>query len=291
MGVPPSAPLATTRAAILGIPFDCGTDAHRIGARQGPEAIRRQSHLLRPFDPETGLNPLAALSVVDVGDADVRPGRPDESLDAIAAAVHALASAGIVPVSLGGDGAVALPEMRALHRTHPDLVTVHIDAHTDAYPLPGLNTATPFARAVEEGVIDATRSFHIGLRGQTMIPGVYAHARHLGYRVIPMAELLREGIAAVFARVASAVGDRPVYLCYDMDFFDPAVAPGVCTPTWGGASAREGLEVLAACEALNIVGLNVNTISPAHDVNGMSAMLAGQVALNGLGVIARQRQM
>lgn len=69
MGVPQGAPLAATRAAILGIPFDCGTDAHRIGARQGPEAVRRQSYLVRPFDPGTGLSPLAALSVLNVGDA------------------------------------------------------------------------------------------------------------------------------------------------------------------------------------------------------------------------------
>jgi len=86
------------------------------------------------------------------------------------------------------------------------------------------------------------------------------------------------------------VGERPVYLSYDMDFFDPSVAPGVCTPTWGGASAREGLSVLAACGDLNLVGVNINTISPPHDVGGMSALLAAHVALGSLNLIARNHQ-
>jgi agmatinase len=75
-----------------------------------------------------------------------------------------------------------------------------------------------------------------------------------------------------------------------MDFFDPSVAPGVCTPTWGGATAREGLAVLDACLGLSIVGANINTVSPPHDVGGMSALLAATVTLNALHLIARQHQ-
>ena len=97
-----------------------------------------------------------------------------------------------------------------------------------------------------------------------------------------MSELLERGISAVFSEIRTRIGDRPVYLSYDMDFFDPSVAPGVCTPTWGGATSREGLAVLEACAGLNLVGVNINTVSPPHDVGGMSALLAAQVTLNAL---------
>ncbi len=116
------------------------------------------------------------------------------------------------------------------------------------------------------------------------------YGRSLGYNVIPLAELLERGIAKVFAEIRAHIGDRPVYLSYDMDFFDPSVAPGVCTPTWGGATSREGLAVLEACAGLNLVGVNINTVSPPHDVGGMSALLAAQVTLNALNLIARQHQ-
>jgi agmatinase len=290
MGLPRGVLPCAAKAAIIGLPFDCGAHPYRIGARLGPAAIREQSLLLRPYDVSTDLDPIAALGVVDMGDAAVRPGEIEASFAAIEEAIFALAAAGIVPISLGGDGAIALPEMRALHRVHSDLVTVHIDAHTDAYPIEGYNTATAFARAVEEGLIDAKRSFQIGMRGSVLVKGVIAHGKSLGYNIVTMQELMRSGVGEVFAEARRIIGDRPVYLSYDMDFFDPSVAPGVCTPTFGGASAREGLAALEGCSGLNLVGVNINTVSPPHDVGGMSALLAGTVALGSLDLIARNYQ-
>jgi agmatinase len=290
MGVPRGTLPTKAKAAIIGLPFDCGTHPYRIGARQGPAAIREQSLLLRPFDVATDLNPIEALGVVDMGDAAVRPGEVEPSYAAIEEAISALAEGGIVTVSLGGDGAIALPEMRALHRVHTGLVTVHIDAHTDAYPIAGHNTATAFARAVEEGLVDAKSSYQIGMRGSAMVKGVIAHGRELGYNIVTMRELFGRGIDEVFREVRKTIGDRPVYLSYDMDFFDPSVAPGVCTPTFGGATSREGLAALEACAGLNLVGVNINTVSPPHDVGGMSALLAGTVALGSLDLIARNHQ-
>jgi agmatinase len=70
---------------------------------------------------------------------------------------------------------------------------------------------------------------------------------------------------------------RPVYLCLDMDVFDPSCAPGVATPSWGGLSARQGLEFLRGLAGLDIVAVDVNTVSPPHDVQYMTASLAAQV--------------
>ena len=277
MGVPASAAPVGSRAAVLGLPFDHGSHAVRIGARLGPAAIREQSALLRPYDPVTGQNFVDALKLVDCGDAAVTPSQVEDSFAAIEAAMTTILEAGTVPVTMGGDGMVSLPQMRALHRRHPDLAVVHIDAHTDAYPLDGYNTGTTFARAAEESLIDTEASFHIGARGPTMVPGVYEHTRGYGYTMITMAELRTRGFADVADEVTARVGARPVYLCFDMDFIDPAVAPGVCTPEWGGASAAEAFDLLALLADLNWVACDVNTVSPPHDVGGMTAFLAGTV--------------
>jgi len=77
-----------------------------------------------------------------------------------------------------------------------------------------------------------------------------------------MAELRSIGYEAVVERVLKTTGDRPVCLCYDMDFFDPSVAPGVCTPTWGGCQAHEGLAFLKLLQPLDTKLLDVNTVSP-----------------------------
>ena len=288
MAVPHRTTPGDAGAVILGLPFDCGAHPHRIGARHGPSAIRKQSLLIRRYDAETGIDPLESLRVADLGDARVQPGVIEASYRGIEEALDLALSNGAVPLTMGGDGAIALPEMRALHRRYPGLVVVHLDAHTDAYPIDGYNTATAFARAVDEGIVDARRSFHIGVRSSLLVPRVYEYGRELGYAIISTEELLRRGIADVFAEVERTIEDRPVYLCFDMDVFDPSVAPGVCTPAWDGLSTREGLAALRACGPLDIVGMDVNTISPPHDPADMSAFLAAHVMFEFLVMLARR---
>ena len=167
---------------------------------------------------------------------------------------------------------------------------LHFDAHTDVYPPPeqgAHTTGTTFTYAAMQNVFDVERSFHIGPRGPVSTANVFEHTRSFGYRIIPDADLQRRGCGDVIAEVKEAVGSQPVYLCWDMDFYDPSCAPAVCNPTWGGVSAREGFELIRALEGINIVAVDINTVSPPHDVNGMTALLAGQTALECLYLLAR----
>lgn len=286
MGVPFSKDARASQAVVMGIPFDCGTHPTRIGARYGPNAIREQSSLVRPFQPpRSDFNPLQRLNVVDCGNVDVTSSIIDEAHDRIERAVSKVVGAGAIPVTMGGDGAVTLPQLRALHQHHPDLVVLHIDAHTDTYPGDGnglherYNTATTFTRAAEEKIVDTRNSVHVGPRGTVMQAGVFEHTRDHGYQLIDGDELFGRGLDNVLAQLHERLQGRPVYLCFDMDFFDPSCAPGVCTPTWGGASAREGLSLLQGLAGLNFVAFDVNTVSPPHDVGGMTAFLAGTVMI------------
>jgi agmatinase len=288
MGIPQGLPQRRSRAAVLGVPFDCGTHSTRIGSRLGPAAIREQSSNLRRIDPRTNIDLVAALGLVDAGDVALTPSLIEQSFARIEAAVDAILSRGAVAVTMGGDGAVTLPQVRALKRHAREICVVHIDAHTDAYPIEGYNTATTFRHVAEEGLVDLKRSFHIGARGPTMVPGVFEYARKLGYRLVTMPDLRKRGYKQVAAEVLRTVGRRPVYLCFDMDFFDPATAPGVCTPTWGGATSDEGLAFLEMLAPLDVRVLDVNTVSPPHDSAGTTAFLAGMVQWTFLQSLARK---
>lgn len=287
MNIPAASDFRDSRAVIVGLPFDCGAHPARIGSRTGPTAIRQESLALEYGDEWSDIDCFKVLNVVDAGNVAVQPGKTDISFAAIKAAIASIAGAGAIPVSLGGDGAIALPEMRGLHTAHKDLVTVHIDSHTDAYPADEYTNGNPFIHAVEEKLVDPGASFQIGMRGNASAPGIFKIARDLGYTVIPQRDLFATGVENVFDRVRRETRGRPVYLCWDMDFFDPSCAPGVCTPTPGGVSAREGLAILEQCEGLNIVGVSVNTVSPPHDPSGTTALLAANVVLNFLNLIAR----
>ncbi|HTN09845.1 MAG TPA: arginase family protein [Acetobacteraceae bacterium] len=291
-GLPPGPPGPGTRAAVLGVPYDCGIHPFRVGSREAPGAVRHESRLMRRHHASQGdFDVLARLNAVDCGDVVLVAGRPLLAFPAIEAAAGAILDAGAVPVAICGDGSGSLPLMRAAGRRHKGLVALHIDAHTDAYE-PGeddpLDPSTQFTHAASEGIIDVARSWHVGIRGFTYVPGVVARARALGYGVVTTEELLARGFAQTMAQFRDQAAGRPVYLCWDMDIFDPSVAPGVCTPTWGGLSAREGIELMRSLSGLDIVAIDFNTVSPPQDVGGQSAFLCAHMMLEAMLLLARQ---
>ncbi len=291
-GLPHGMPGAGTRAAVLGVPYDCGIHPFRVGSREAPLAVRRASRQMRAFHVSQGdFNVLERLGAVDCGDIDLVPGRPQLAFPAIEAAAGAVLDAGAVPVAICGDGSGSLPLMRAAGRRHKGMVALHIDSHTDAYAPPDADPydpSTQFTHAATEGVVDAGRSWHVGIRGFTSQPGIIGRATALGFRVVTTEDLVRRGFAQTMAEFRDVAAGRPVYLCWDMDIFDPSVAPGVCTPAWGGLSAREGIDLLRACSGLDIVAIDFNTVSPPQDPLDQAAHLCAHMMMEAMLLLCRQ---
>jgi agmatinase len=294
MGAPYSHDLSSAKAAILGMPFDCGIHQFRIGSRQGPRAIREQSRLMRPYNPElSDYNPVQRLGLVDCGDVILTPGMLTSAFERMERAMQHLSEAEVVPVTMGGDGSVSHPQIKVMGAKYKDLAVLHLDSHTDTTPPTTgspYNAGTQFHYAATQRWIDPAASYHIGLRGTTMLPGGFPRTRELGYRnLVTMNDLVRRGIDDVTAEVREQLKGRPVYLCLDMDVFDPSCAPGVCAPSWGGLTAREGFEILRGLDGLDIVAADINTVSPSHDINGMTAFLASALMYEVLVLLCKQR--
>ncbi|MGD9999386.1 MAG: arginase family protein [Ilumatobacteraceae bacterium] len=284
-GVPPATTASGSRVAVVGVPFDMGYHPTRIGARGGPAHVRANSALVAEHLDGFGIDFLQRLGVVDLGDVRVTPGNVDASYPLIERAIAQVVAAGAVPLTFGGDGAVSLPQLRALKAgLGRDFALLHVDAHTDAYPdiYPyEFNNANTFIHVANERLLDPRRSLHVGMRSTAYDDhlGVNQVARELGYAVITVDEIVTMGVDELARRVRATVGDLPVYLCWDMDVFDPSFAPGVVTPSWGGITVREGLGLLRALRGLEFVAFDINTVSPPHDVNGITGSLAAQVAM------------
>jgi arginase family enzyme len=268
------------KAAVIGIPYDNGTHAHRVGSRDGPRAIREASRLIRRYrPPDADFDPLERLRAIDCGDVKVVPSMLEDAEASIEEAIALIANTGAVPVSMGGDGSVTIGQLRALASIHPNLVVLHVDSHTDANPGDDRTKATgnTFVRAAEERLVDVEASIHVGMRGTFYNPGIFEKARKLGYGLITYEEMRTRGVSDITAALKQRLTGRPVYLCWDMDFFDPSCAPGVCAPIPGGPGAEEGLRFLRGLSGLEFVAVDVNTVSPPHDVGGITAQLAAQV--------------
>jgi agmatinase len=276
MRAPHTTDLAGVDAAVYGIPFDTAT-TYRTGTRFGPEAIRSASALLRPYNPALEVNVVETLSVVDYGDLPVSPGATERTYGQIEDALAPLVEAGVFPLALGGDHSVTLAELRVLARKHGPLALLQLDAHGDTwdeYFGQRYFHGTTFLRAVEEELIEPSASVQAGLRGSLFDDDDLESARKLGFAVLSCEELRTLGPAGYADLVASRIGDRPVFISFDVDVLDPAFAPGTGTPEVGGLSTAEALAFLRALRAIDLVAADVVEVSPPYDGSGQQTALA-----------------
>jgi agmatinase len=292
--------LEGAEVVIVGAPFDGGT-SHRPGARFGPGAIRGTDYLghdaSRPH-LALGVDPLRDLKVVDVGDVLMLPGEIQAALDRLEAAVHTVAAAGAVPVVLGGDHTIALPDVTGVARHHGfgRVSVVHFDAHADTGDTQFgslLGHGTPMRRLIESGAARGDRFLQIGLRGYWPPPDVLAWMAEQGMRSFEMAEVGRRGLDACLSEAFAIATDDcdGVFLSVDIDVVDPGMAPGTGTPEPGGLTARELLDAVRRCALeLPVVGVDVVELAPAYDGPGqVTAFLANRVVLEALSGIAKRR--
>ena len=293
MRLPHTRQLDGVDVAVLGIPFDTGSP-FRVGCRFGPAAIRAMSLMLRPINPYQDLNVFEECAIVDYGDTDVAPGYLPESFERIEAAMAPLVARGIIPVGLGGDHSIALPELRALGRRHGALAVLHFDSHTDTWDTyfagQRHSAGTAFRRGVEEGFIDARASMQIGMRGSLFSNQDIQQSLDLGYEVVTTDQMLDAGVEALGRRILDKFHGRKVFLSFDLDVVDPAFAPGVQTPEAGGPSARDILRLIRRLRGLDLVGADVVEMNPNYDPGQISALLAATVAAEILALIAAHRR-
>jgi agmatinase len=276
MRAPHVTDLTGVDAAVYGIPFDTAT-TYRPGPRFGPEAIRSASALIRPYHPVHEVNVVEALSIVDYGDLPVSPGDTERTYGQVQEALARVVDAGVFPAAMGGDHSITLAELRVLAAKHGPLALVQLDAHADTwdeYFGQRYFHGTTFKRAAEEGLIDPNASVQAGMRGSVYASGDLQGARELGFTVLTSDELRAIGPQAYGELVRTRVGQRLVFLSFDVDFLDPAFAPGTGTPEIAGFSTAEAVAFLRALRGVPLAGCDVVEVSPSYDGPGQQTALA-----------------
>ena len=292
MRLPHVTDLTDVDFAIVGVPFDTG-GTYRVGARFGPSGIREHSVLLRPYNPVLDVDIFAVCSGVDYGDLPVTPGYLPESHEQIKKGTAAIFTAGVIPIFLGGDHSVSLPILRAAATRYGPLALVHFDSHSDLWPsyFGGKDThGTPFRRALEEGLIDPSRSSQIGLRGPLYDAADAQMSNNEGFNIVTGPELHRRDFAEVIKEIQIRAGASPAYLSFDIDFVDPAFAPGTGTPEVGGFTSAQCQELIRGLLGINFVAFDMVEVMPAYDPANITSLLAANLVYEFLSLIALQSQ-
>lgn len=260
---------------IVGAPWDGGT-TNRPGPRHGPRQLRDASTMIRAQHPTTGVRPYEAANCADLGDVGPNPASLTDSLERFTRFYQGLKAAGIRPLTAGGDHLCSLPVLRGIAADGP-LGMIHFDSHTDLFDSyfdgEKFTHGTPFRRAIEEGLLDPTRVVQIGLRGTMYDQEDFDFAQAVGVRTIRIEELFARGSADVMTEAREIVGEAPIYVSYDIDFVDPAFAPGTGTPEVGGPNSFQAIEICRHLAGLDIRGADLVEVSPPFDPTGATAFL------------------
>jgi agmatinase len=242
--------------------------------------------------------PYAKLTVVDAGDAPVVPTRFERALRVIHEKVYRVASAGPVPIVLGGDHSITYPSAAAVARAvwPRSLGVIHFDAHADtgADQWGNLHAhGQPMRRLIDEGWVAGKNFVQIGLRGYWPDRDTFEWMREQGMRWHAMTEIEERGSEAVLADAIVEALDGPevIYLSVDIDVVDPGMAPATGTPEAGGMLARELLRaVRQIVSQVELVGMDVVEVSPPYDHAEVTAILAHRTVMEAISALGARRR-
>lgn len=260
------AAFSDAKTVLFGAPFD-GTTSFRPGTRFGPSAIRSESFGIETYSPYCDRD-LTDCAVYDGGDLELPFGNTERVLSMIEDYTEQVLSAGKRFVMLGGEHLVTLGSLRAVCRRYPDLHIIHLDAHTDLrtdYLGEALSHSTVLYHAWK--LVGDGRIFQFGIRSGEKYEFEFAKQH----------TTLRKFDLQGFEETAKALEGKPVYFTLDLDVLDPSIFCGTGTPEAGGVTFKELMQAILQLNRLNIVGCDINELSPHYDHSGTSTAVACKV--------------
>lgn len=253
---------------LFGAPFD-STTSNRPGTRFGSRAIRSESFGLETYSPYQDKD-LEDITVFDSGDLELCFGSSEQALADIEQRTRIILDDGKRPFLIGGEHLVTLGAVRAVAAKYPELHIIHFDAHADLrqeYLGAELSHACVLRRCWD--ILGDGRIFQFGIRSGDRREFRWAQEGH-----VVMHPFDFDGLEETVQKLKG----KPVYLTVDLDVMDPSVFPGTGTPEAGGVTFLQLLHaILTVCKDSQIVGCDVNELSPPYDPSGISAATACKV--------------
>ena len=255
------------KIVLFGAGFD-GTTSFRPGTRFGPTAIRNESFGIETYSPYQDKDMLD-YSYFDSGDLELPFGSTNRSVADIAMRSDMILSDGKVPFMIGGEHLVTLGSVMAVKEMFDDLYIVHFDAHADLredYLGQKMSHACVLRRCWD--ILGDGHIFQFGIRSGDREEFRFAEEH------TEMHKFSFDGLEEVVEKLRG----KNVYFTLDLDVLDPSVFPGTGTPEAGGVTFDElRRAVTLVCSRLNIVGCDVNELSPVYDQSGVSTAVACKI--------------
>lgn len=255
------------KIVLFGAGFD-GTTSFRPGTRFAPSAVRNESFGIETYSPYQNKD-MTDYIYFDSGDLELPFGSVSRTIADIAMRTDTILGDGKIPFMIGGEHLVTLGAVMAVNDKFDDLYIVHFDAHADLrndYLGQPLSHACVLRRCHE--LVGDDHIFQFGIRSGDREEFFFADEH---------TEMHKFNFSGLEETVEKLKG-KNVYFTLDLDVLDPSVFPGTGTPEAGGVTFEELRQAITlVCSKLNIVGCDVNELSPVYDQSGVSTAVACKV--------------
>lgn len=256
------------KIVLFGAPFD-STTSYRPGTRFASATVRNESYGLETYSPYQDKDMEDYNYYFDSGDIELSMGSSELALNDIEDRTKTILDDDKLPFMIGGEHLVTLGSFRAIVDKYPDVQIIHFDAHTDLreeYLGVQLSHACVIKRCYD--LIGDNKIHQFGIRSGMREEFEFAKAH---------TDLHKFNFDGLKECVDKLKG-KNVYFTIDLDVLDPSYFPGTGTPEFGGVTFMQLLEaihlVIGNC---NIVGMDVNELSPHLDSSGASTAAACKV--------------
>ena len=256
-----------SKVVIFGAPFD-STTSFRPGTRFASSVMRNESFGIETYSPYQDKD-LEDINVFDAGDLELSFGNSESALKDIENTTAEILKDGKIPFMIGGEHSVTLGSVRAVAEKYPDLHIIQFDAHTDLrddYLGQKYSHASVIRRCWD--IVGDGKIFQFGIRSGERAEWEFAK-KHLNTTKFNFGNNFDELDKAI-----EKLEGKPVYFTLDLDVLDPSEFPGTGTPEAGGVTFTELHKAIEKISQLNIVGLDMNELSPIYDQSGQSTALA-----------------
>ncbi|WP_107728143.1 agmatinase [Desmospora activa] len=262
--------LERAETVLYGMPMDW-TVSYRPGSRFGPNRVREVSIVLEEYSPYLDRD-LSDIHYYDAGDIPLPFGNPEKSIQVIGQFVEKVMDRKKRPIGIGGEHLVTWPAVREVHKHHPRLAVIHLDAHADLrtdYEGEIYSHATPLRKIAQ--LLGAENVYQFGIRSGTREEFQYAQREGIHFHPYHVLQPLKEALPQL--------DGRPVYVTVDIDVLDPAFAPGTGTPEPGGITSTELLASIHAIaqSGVHVVGADLVEVAPAYDPSDQTPVVAAKV--------------
>lgn len=251
------------RIVLFGAPYD-STTSFRPGTRFASSAMRNESFGIETYSPYQDKD-LLDINVFDSGDLELPFGDPSQALNDIEECTEEILNDGKIPCMIGGEHLVTLGAVRAAAKKYMNLHIVHFDAHADLRD-DYLGVKESHACVLHRcwDIVGDGHIYQFGIRSGDRDEFVFAQEH----------TYMNKFNFGTLEEAVQKIGQEPVYFTLDLDVLDPSCFCGTGTPEAGGVSYNELIKAIEKVSELNVIGLDINELSPTLDQSGASTALA-----------------